>query len=145
MFYAHPMVHLVLVLEHPRVDALVGFRTSKESPSHVPLSSSFCYLSRLVVIYPSHLCHSLSCFFLLPAPRPSSQLTAPRPQLPTLNTQTPGNQSNTQTPDTPTPLHQHIWGPARTGPGLAGCRPAHMGPSSRQWPGLIGIASTYRN
>ena len=29
------------------------------------------------------------------------------------------------------------------GPGLAGYWPAHTGPSSRQWPGLAGIASTY--
>ena len=133
------MVHLVLVLEHPRVDALVGFRTSKESPSHVPLPSSFCYLSRLVVIYPSHLCHSLSCFFLLPAPRPNSQFTTPRSPAtsPTLRPPTP------QLPVTSTYRDQLAWGRVLPGIGQLIQGPAHTGPSSSQWPGLAGIASTY--
>ena len=128
------------------MDALVGFRTSKESPSHVSLSSSICYLSHLVVIYPSYLCHSLSCFFLLPAPRPSSQLTAPRSTAtsPTLRPPTP------QLPVTSTygdqfargrvlpGIGQLIQGPARASGWVLRVLPAHTGTSSCQWSRLLG-------
>ena len=144
------MVHLVLVLEHPRVDALVGFRTSKESPSHVPLSSSFCYLSRLVVIYPSHLCHSLSCFFCSQHPDPAHSSQHPDPRQPAQHSE-PRHPSSPSLAHTGTSSHeagscrvsassyraqlapvagsrgycQHIRGPARaSGQGYSGRRQA---------------------
>ena len=144
------MVHLVLVLEHPQVDALVGFRTSKESPSHVPLSSSFCYFSRLVVIYPSHLCYSLSCFFLLPTcstqtPAPSTQHSVPRQPAQHSDPRhlAPALRPPTlQLPVTSTyrdqlargrvllGIGQLIRGPARASGRVSQVSPAHMGTSS---------------